>query len=265
MPSGSRLNDKRVVEVLRGVRVDRVGEKPAQVDPIARIGRGRVVRLEALPGATLHEQALQDVLDPLGGAERPLDPGASAARVHDGEISRADVTEPLRVEDERHPGREVGLADDEPSRACRPRPPRCPPSPQPTENAGDPRCGARQRARSWPERREEASHERRSDLGAGAGRNPVRAALAPAHVHRRRGGTGARLAALPDRQDAGAADAGRIRARRHARRRGGSMRRRSPPRCAVPRWSSCPKRSSSGPTRSSSSERCRRSAGRRTG
>jgi hypothetical protein len=46
-------------------------------------------------------------------AENVLDLGAAAPRLHDGEIARRDIPDSLRVENQRHTGREVRLADDQ--------------------------------------------------------------------------------------------------------------------------------------------------------
>ena len=61
----------------------------------------------------MREQGLEDVADPVGRAERALEPRAPPTRVHDGEVARAEVAEPLRLEHDRDARREVRLADDE--------------------------------------------------------------------------------------------------------------------------------------------------------
>ena len=108
---------ERVVEVLRGVGIDRVGQQVAQVDPVRnlrfRVGGG--VRLERLPRAALDEQRLEHVLDAVGRSEPLLDLRPAAAGAHDREVAVLDVPDPLRVEHDRHAGREVRLTDDEPA------------------------------------------------------------------------------------------------------------------------------------------------------
>jgi len=71
------------------------------------------VRLERDPGALLDEERFEDVVDPAGASEAPLDLGPPPARPHDGEVAGAGVAEALVVEHERHAGGEVRLADDE--------------------------------------------------------------------------------------------------------------------------------------------------------
>ena len=104
---------QRVVEVLRGVRVDRVRREVAKIDAPREVGLWRLMRLEGHPRATLHEQRLKDVLDVIGGAEHLLHPRAPSPRVHDREVARGDVADPLRLEHDRDARREVGLADDQ--------------------------------------------------------------------------------------------------------------------------------------------------------
>jgi hypothetical protein len=71
------------------------------------------VRLERTPRAPLDEQSLEHALDMIRRAENLLDLGAPAARVHDGEIPRRNVPDSFRVENHRHTGGEVRLADDQ--------------------------------------------------------------------------------------------------------------------------------------------------------
>src|SRR6266851_444339 len=107
------LNRDRVVEVLRGLGVDRESELVAQVDPVGQIGIWRVVGLELGARAGVHEQSLEDDLDVLRLAELALDSRASAAGADDNEISRADVAAPLAVDRDRNIGDEVRLADEQ--------------------------------------------------------------------------------------------------------------------------------------------------------
>ena len=122
MPSVLAPERERVVEVLRRVRIDRVGQQVAQVDPVRDLGlRVSVVRLERLPRAALDEQRLEHVLDAVGRAEPLLDLRPAAAGAHDGEVAGLEVADPLRLEHDRHAGREVRLADDAACRGGRPR------------------------------------------------------------------------------------------------------------------------------------------------
>jgi hypothetical protein len=104
---------ERVVEVLGGLRVDRVGGEVPEVDPAVERRLGRRVRLELLARALLDEQRLEHVLDPTRGAQRALDAGAAPAGAHDREVAGAEVAEPPRLEHDRHARREVRLAYDE--------------------------------------------------------------------------------------------------------------------------------------------------------
>src|SRR4029079_17847086 len=55
----------------------------------------------------------EHVLDPLRRPERALDVRAPLPRAHHREIAGLEVAEPLRLQHERHAGREVRLTDDE--------------------------------------------------------------------------------------------------------------------------------------------------------
>ena len=104
---------QRVVEVLRGVRVDRVGRQIAQVNPARGVGLGWIVRLEGAAGAALDEKRLEDVLDLIGRAEDLLDVRAPATGAHHGEVAARDVPDAFRLEHHRNARREVRLADDQ--------------------------------------------------------------------------------------------------------------------------------------------------------
>jgi hypothetical protein len=106
---------ERVVEVLRGLGVDREGQQVAQVDTAVGARLGRRVRLERLPRPALDEQCLEDVLDPVPRADARADLGAAAAGDDVDEVARLDVVQALRVEDDRRSGLEVRLALDEPA------------------------------------------------------------------------------------------------------------------------------------------------------
>src|SRR5581483_10032258 len=114
-PVGLAPERERVVEILRGLGIDRERGQPAQVDATVERGRRGVVRLEVDARAALDEQPLEDVLDPRRRAEHALDLRAAAPGADDRELARAEVVPPLRVEDEGNPGREVRLAHDEPA------------------------------------------------------------------------------------------------------------------------------------------------------
>ena len=85
-PLGLATERERVVEVLRGVGVDRVREQVAQVGPVRVLGLRRVVRFEGLPHAAVDEQRLEHVLDPVGRPEELFDLRASPAGAHDREL-----------------------------------------------------------------------------------------------------------------------------------------------------------------------------------
>ncbi len=70
--------------------------------------------LVLLDEALLLEQRVEDAVDRVGGTELLLQPRAPALRRDDdGQVSRTKLGDPALVEDERDPGREVRLADDE--------------------------------------------------------------------------------------------------------------------------------------------------------
>ena len=71
------------------------------------------MRLELDPCPLLDEERLEDVLDPAGASEAAFDLRAPATGPDDCEVARADVAEPLVVEDERDARGEVRVADDE--------------------------------------------------------------------------------------------------------------------------------------------------------
>ncbi len=109
---------QRIVEVLGGVRVDGVREQLPQVDAALERGLGSFVRFEALPRARLDEQSFENVFDPGRRPDHLLDVGAATARANHGEVAGGDVADPLRLDRERHAGREVRLTDDEAAAAA---------------------------------------------------------------------------------------------------------------------------------------------------
>jgi hypothetical protein len=114
-PDPVRLAPKgeRVVEVLRGVGIDRDRGQVAQVGAALAAVAWKLVRLELRARPVLGEQRLENVLDPSSAAERPFDPGAPAALRNEREVAIVDIVEALRIEDDRDTRREVRLADDE--------------------------------------------------------------------------------------------------------------------------------------------------------
>jgi hypothetical protein len=103
----------RVVEVLRGLGVDREREQLAQVDPALERRLRRLVGLERLPQPALGEQPLQYRLDVVGAPEDALELRAAAAGADDREVALRCLSEPLPVKQERLVRLEVRLADDE--------------------------------------------------------------------------------------------------------------------------------------------------------
>ena len=103
----------RIVEVLRGLGVDRERVQVAQVGSALEARLRKVVRLEALPQALLDEQRLEDVLDRLGRPDHPLDARPSAALADGDEIAGLGVLQPLPVDRDRSAGDEVRLADEQ--------------------------------------------------------------------------------------------------------------------------------------------------------
>ena len=107
------LHGDRVVEVLRGLRVDREAELIAQVDAVGQIGLGRLVGLEARADARVHEQSFEDDLDVFRLAELALEPRAASAGAHDDQVAGADVAAALPVDRDRDVRDEVRLADEQ--------------------------------------------------------------------------------------------------------------------------------------------------------
>ena len=71
------------------------------------------MRLEALAEALLDEQRLEHVLDPVRGPHYPLDASPPAAFRDGDEIAGLGALQPLAVDGDRRPGREVRLADEQ--------------------------------------------------------------------------------------------------------------------------------------------------------
>jgi hypothetical protein len=69
------------------------------------------MRFEALSRAGVYQQRLEHVLDPLRGAENSLHAGAPSPAGDHREIARTRVTCAFAVDSDRHPRREVRLAD----------------------------------------------------------------------------------------------------------------------------------------------------------
>src|SRR4029077_4188938 len=85
----------RVVEILRGVGVDREGRQLAEIGAPLGGHRWRLERLELLPCATVEEQPLEHALDLIGRPEHALDLRAAAAARDDGELSALGTPERL--------------------------------------------------------------------------------------------------------------------------------------------------------------------------
>ena len=92
---------QRVVEVLRGVGVDRVGEQLAKVDAVRDVDRPELVLFERLPVAAFDEQRLEHVLDVVGATEVLLDVRTPAAGAHDGKVAALEVAGALQIESQR--------------------------------------------------------------------------------------------------------------------------------------------------------------------
>jgi len=69
------------------------------------------MRLKALSCPGLHEQRLEHVLDPLRRAEHPLDARTPAPAGDNCEIAGPPLARTFAVDHDRHPRREVRLAD----------------------------------------------------------------------------------------------------------------------------------------------------------
>ena len=93
----------RVVEVLRGLGVDREREQVAEVDAALEARLGRLVGLEVRRGAPCSTSSPSSTVSiELRRAEHALEPRAPAARADDDEVAGAGVAEPVAVERERH-------------------------------------------------------------------------------------------------------------------------------------------------------------------
>jgi len=71
------------------------------------------MRLEGLTGATVDQERLEHVLDPLPRTEHALHACPPTPAGHDSEIARARLARTLAVDHDRHARREVRLADEE--------------------------------------------------------------------------------------------------------------------------------------------------------
>ena len=107
------LHGDRIVEVLRGLGVDREAELLSQVDAAGQIGLGRLVGLELRAHAGVHEQTFEHDLDVLRLAELALDTRAAAAGADDDEVSGTDVAAAFPVDRDRNVRDEVRLADEQ--------------------------------------------------------------------------------------------------------------------------------------------------------
>ena len=107
------LQRQGIVEVLRRLRVDRERQLAPQIDAPFDRRLGNRVRLELDARAGLDQQRLEHVLDPLRRSDDALHARAALAPGHDGEVARSRLPRPLAVDDHRHAGREVRLADEQ--------------------------------------------------------------------------------------------------------------------------------------------------------
>ena len=116
-PVGLPAERERVVEVLRRLRVDRDRRQLAQVDAaLERLGAAaRTAR--SRPRAPCSTRSASSTFSMRRALPRlALDLRAAAARSRRARGRPAEIARALRVEHDRHPGREVGLAR---RRACR--------------------------------------------------------------------------------------------------------------------------------------------------
>ncbi len=104
------LDGQRVVEVLGRVGVDREREPIAQVDPTFRVDRRWIVGLEAAQLPLLDQQPFQHDLDRARRPKHALDPRATAALAHDGQVARPALG--AAVEQQRRARHEIRLADE---------------------------------------------------------------------------------------------------------------------------------------------------------
>jgi hypothetical protein len=61
----------------------------------------------------LDQQRIENILDPLRRADHVPHAGAALAARHERQVARSGLPRPLAVDDHRHAGREVRLADEQ--------------------------------------------------------------------------------------------------------------------------------------------------------
>ena len=106
------LNANRIVEILRGVRVDGEAQLLAQVDTIGDVRLRGFVGLEFGAGPAVDEQSLEHGLDVGRAAQLPNDARAAASGPDDDQVAGTDVAAALPVDRDRDVGDEVRLADE---------------------------------------------------------------------------------------------------------------------------------------------------------
>ena len=106
------LDGDRVVEVLRGLGIDREAELVAQVDAVGHVRLRCFVGLELAMGPGMDEQPLEHGLDVRGLAELALDARAPTAGANDDQVAGTDVTAPLAVDLDGDVRDEERLADE---------------------------------------------------------------------------------------------------------------------------------------------------------
>ena len=114
IPSGSRRNESASSKsfAVSGSIVNVVSSRRSTRP--SRLGSGSVVRLELDARAAARRAAPRARSRSAARGPRPRSTRARpAARPDDGEVAALEVADPLRVEHDRHAGREVRLADDE--------------------------------------------------------------------------------------------------------------------------------------------------------
>ena len=120
MPSSSRRNESASSKSFAVSGIDRVGQQVAQVDPVRdlELRIGRVCGSNGCRAPRSTSSASSTFSIAVGRPEPLLDVRPAATGAHDREVAVPDVADPLRVEHDRHAGREVRLTDDEPAAAA---------------------------------------------------------------------------------------------------------------------------------------------------
>ena len=98
----------RVVEVLRGIRVDRERRQLAEVRAPFEARLGDLVRLEPFAEPLLDEERLHHVLDPIRGADDAAHPCPAAPFRDVDEVAGPRIAQPLRSTVTGVPGTKYG-------------------------------------------------------------------------------------------------------------------------------------------------------------